>query len=571
MNRIVWPRRKWQRALGSAALLASLLGLPRAAAQDQSETAGFGEVVEVNVVNVDVVVTDGKGRPVTGLEAADFELLEDGRAVEITHFSFVGGTPAAAGSGTSDGGDPLQPALGERDSTAAVEADGLWLVIYVDNLHLRLFERTRALDKLQALVREQLSPADRVMVVTYDRALRARLGFTSDLERVEATLRDLGGLPAGGDRHDSEQRRLLRFIETASGPKDAVEAIRPHAGQVRGDLWGALKGLEEAVDLVAGLPGSKSILYVSGGLPLKPGAMLFNAVEYRWPGLLGIHELMLFDQTTEFENLGRHASARGVVLHTLDAAGVRAARSSGVEEELKNVVAISANMDADLRTNHQLPLRQLADVSGGRAILNRNDVGPALAQLSEQMHSYYSLGFTPDRVRDDAFHRLTVRVRRDDVRLRYRHGYRDQAPAERMADRLRAALAHGITDNPLDLGVEVEAMRAAGANRFEVPIRITLPFRSLALLPQADGYGCRFQLYLAAMDDGGGMSEVLEIPASLRFDPSEVDRVRDSIWRMSQQLKMRAGSQRLAVGVRDELALTSAITTRTIQVGEPAG
>ena len=233
---------------------------------------------------------------------------------------------------------------------------------------------------------------------------------------------------------------------------------------MRSDLWGALNGLDETIELVAGLPGSKAILFVSGGLPLKPGAVLFNAVEYRWPGLLGIHELMLFDQTTEFEKLARRASESGVVVHTLDAAGVRAARSSGVEEELKNVVAISANMDADERTNLQLSLRQLADSTGGRAILNRNDAGPALAQLSDQIHTYYSLGYTPTRPPDEAFHRLKVEVQRGGVELRYRNGYRDKTPTARMAERLRAALAHGLEDNPLGIGVEVDTASREAAD-----------------------------------------------------------------------------------------------------------
>ncbi|HSN87621.1 MAG TPA: hypothetical protein VL025_12730, partial [Thermoanaerobaculia bacterium] len=59
---------------------------------------GFGEVVEVNVVNVDVYVTGKDGKPVAGLGKGDFEVFEDGKRVEITNFEAVdraAGTPAA--------------------------------------------------------------------------------------------------------------------------------------------------------------------------------------------------------------------------------------------------------------------------------------------------------------------------------------------------------------------------------------------------------------------------------------------------------------------------------------------
>ena len=45
----------------------------------QEEVNLFLDAVDVNVVNVEVMVTDSDGEPVHGLTAADFELYEDGR------------------------------------------------------------------------------------------------------------------------------------------------------------------------------------------------------------------------------------------------------------------------------------------------------------------------------------------------------------------------------------------------------------------------------------------------------------------------------------------------------------
>src|SRR6476620_488926 len=75
--------------------LVTLLATPAGRAQTQAGQAPFLEQVEVEVVNVDVQVTDGSGRPVTGLGKGDFELLEDSKPVKITNFeALTGDRPA---------------------------------------------------------------------------------------------------------------------------------------------------------------------------------------------------------------------------------------------------------------------------------------------------------------------------------------------------------------------------------------------------------------------------------------------------------------------------------------------
>src|SRR5215203_626141 len=73
---------------------------PSLSAQAPPPQDQFGEAVDVNVVNVDVYVTDKNGRPVTGLRKEEFELREDGKRVEITNFEAVdrGAAPAPEGS-----------------------------------------------------------------------------------------------------------------------------------------------------------------------------------------------------------------------------------------------------------------------------------------------------------------------------------------------------------------------------------------------------------------------------------------------------------------------------------------
>ena len=71
---------------------ALLLSAPLSAAAPPPAPPSFGETVEVNVVNVDVYVTDKNGHRVGGLKKGDFEVLEDGKTVVVSNFAEI--TPA---------------------------------------------------------------------------------------------------------------------------------------------------------------------------------------------------------------------------------------------------------------------------------------------------------------------------------------------------------------------------------------------------------------------------------------------------------------------------------------------
>src|SRR6185436_4514852 len=70
--------------------------LPQGAAQrgqpglpGQAPPSPFVIRINVNLVQVDAIVTDSKGKPVTDLRAEDFEVLQDGKPQAITNFEFV--------------------------------------------------------------------------------------------------------------------------------------------------------------------------------------------------------------------------------------------------------------------------------------------------------------------------------------------------------------------------------------------------------------------------------------------------------------------------------------------------
>ena len=126
------------------AVAVTLLWPAGAKAQDPAVDAGlFSQSVEIRVVNVDVHVTDKKGRPVTGLTRDDFVVTEDGAPVEIAYFYDSQGVAAPQ---TND------PPSNRAVPSSYVRAEDLVVVIYIDNYWLLPADRKRVLDDIERFV-----------------------------------------------------------------------------------------------------------------------------------------------------------------------------------------------------------------------------------------------------------------------------------------------------------------------------------------------------------------------------------------------------------------------------------
>jgi VWFA-related protein len=77
---------------------------------------------------------------------------------------------------------------------------------------------------------------------------------------------------------------------------------------------------------------------------------------------------------------------------------------------------------ARLRDRHTA-LLTMAESTDGLAVVNTSDIDASLQRISEDLSSYYLLGFYSTQKQDGKFHRLTVRVNRPGVQVRARRGY----------------------------------------------------------------------------------------------------------------------------------------------------
>lgn len=550
--------------------------LPPAKAGSQEPQEQFGLTVNVSVVNVDVYVTDKKGRPVTGLTRDDFQLFENKKPVEITNFYAVNAgkpvTPppvqtAAATPGAAAAPPPL-PAELERVQTP--EDQRLRLVIYIDNFNLHPFNRNRVIRELRAFIGQKLGRDDQLMLVTYDRELHVRRTFTSDPSLIAAAMSEQEKVSGMAVHADSERRDALRNIEDSRNAAEAEGYARSYAQSTYNDLSFSIDALKKMVDLLAGIPGRKAVVYVSDGLQMIAGQDVFYAVQNKYgeQSTSGLSSLE-FDTSRRFNELTAQANANRITFYTIDAAGLRAYESNTAENAGGPPnPGFSSLIDGMRIANLQSPLQLMAEKTGGQVILNANQITPRLGGWLDDFKTYYSLGYTPSHYGDGRYYPIEVRVKnRKDLVVRHREGYRDKSTDARMSDGTMAALNFPVESNPLGISLEFGQARAREDGFFLVPVNVRIPIGKLVLVPREKSDDAKVRLFIAAIDANGGTSEVQQVPVPISIPKAEVEKAQNQQYTYSVTLQMRGGDQRVAVGVRDDVAAQESFISRGVRVG----
>lgn len=548
-----------------------------APAQEIADEAFF-ETLNVDVVNVEVFVSDDDGNPVTGLHRDDFLLFEDGKEVDVANFYAVeDGQPVIA---TPPAGPPAGDAGPVRE-LPAITSPGpaeqpLHLVVYVDNLFIEPFSRQRALRSTRAFLAEHLGPDDRVMVVTSERALHVRQTFTSDRALVHQALAEIDEMSGLGVQGGSERDRTARLIDDSGSYSEAFQLADFFAKETFADLGRSIDTLHELLDLLAGLPGRTAILHVSDGLPMVAAADLFLMVQSKYNKQAGAGAPTLqYDARHRFRQLAATANSRGTTFYTLEAAGLRSHRSLSAEHR-SGFSGSRIDIDLTRDFNRQEPLQLLATETGGRAAINTNNLDGFLDRVADDFRSYYSLGFTPPGAGDGRLHALEVKLRdRRDLTVRHRAAYRDRGPGDKFVDSVLATLRYGRQrdageTSTLDVELELSTARAT-EGLWAVPFQASVPFAEVTLLPRGTPDGVthqgRLELVVVAIDEAGESSLPQRIPLPLAVPGEHLQAVLEERVIYGAELQMRTGVHYVAVGIRDALSGRTGIARRGLRLG----
>jgi VWFA-related protein len=564
-------------ALGLASLANAQAKKP--AAGKAEDPGAFVDIVNVGVVNVDVYVTDKKGNPVTGLTKDDFQLFENGSKVEISNFYAVSSGKAVAQPSDLAQAAPAAPPVpgaapapppADLDTARTSEEQRLRLIVYIDNYNLRPFNRNRVMRELRAFIGTRLGKDDQLMLVTYDRELHIRRTFTSDPSLIAAAMLELEKISAQGVHADSDRRDALRQIEDSTSVGEAESIAHTYAQSTYNDLSFSIDSIKKMVDFLAGMPGRKAVLYVSDGLQMIAGQDIFYAVQNKYSEQSSsMTSTLEFNVARRLEELTAQANANRITFYTIDAAGLRSYDSNSAENQgAASAPGLSQLVDSVRISNLQSTLQTLAEKTGGVAILNTNVIMPRLERVARDFNTYYSLGYTPPHFGDGRYYKIDVKVKnRKDLQVRHREGYRDKSTEARMSDGTLAALNFPFEENPLGVTLEFGQPRRREDGFYLVPVLVRIPIGKLVLVPHEQTEDARVRLFIAALDSAGGSSDIQQAPVPISIPKADVAAAQNKKFVYSVTLLMRAGEQRVSIGVRDDIGALASFISRSLTVG----
>ncbi|MYF04585.1 MAG: VWA domain-containing protein, partial [Holophagales bacterium] len=260
-------------SLALSFMVSLLVAATPVTAQLQTEPGAgvIQETVDVEVVNIDVHVTDRRGAPVAGLELSNFQVFENGERVEPVNFYEV--------------------VREDPDANAPI-----WLVLYFDQHNLLSANRDRALAELEVDLPTVLEDRRvRIMVAAHDQEPRVVQNFTRDWGAIRGALNGLRGQQTVGDQRDGlRQSAQLSVTDIFHRMRSrdrldrqnaglAIDALlgemRTYAREVYNDSEASFEALGNFVRTLAWLEGRKALVFVSDGVAERPLGTLMEHVQ----------------------------------------------------------------------------------------------------------------------------------------------------------------------------------------------------------------------------------------------------------------------------------------------------
>lgn len=455
-----------------SALLLPLLAFPAQAPTPVQAQGRATFSATTSIVTVNVTVTDKAGKPIDTLTKEDFQILEDGKPQKISAVDLQRLTSRRLPPLKPEQTPPPSPPKGynpnaERGSFgSAMQSkyqDRRLMVLLFDFSSMQPAEQIRAKDAAIKFLTAQMTSSDTVSILTYGTELKTVLDFTSDRDLLVATINKF----RVGD--SSENATTADAGADAQDQSGTFVADESEFNILNVDL--KLAALEQAARTLGQYPEKKALVYISSGIQ-KSGV----------------------DNQSQLRATVNTAVRANVAFYPIDARGLSALVPGGDASQAgaSGNGLYNGSGQRGLKenfNNQQETLATLALDTGGKALLDSNDLTDGMRQVQSDFSSYYVLSYvSTNSAQDGRFRRIQVKLSARAValnaKLDYRKGYYGSNTFARMRDSEKEAqLSQALlSDNPvtdLQMAVEVDYFRLEKSKYF-VPISVKIPGSALA-------------------------------------------------------------------------------------------
>lgn len=538
-----------------AALVAVQSGTPAPAQQPQPVVR-----VTAQLVQVTVHVTDRSGRPVRDLKREDFVLLDEGQAQAVEFFL----PPAMAAAAPL--AEPLpEGTFSNRVAARTAKTAGVTIILF-DALNTAAQDQSRAAEELRALL-TRLRPDDRVALYTLGNGLRILHDFTGEVLALQRAFQAYSGetaarRPAEARQIDSGMTALNVLLDdTAQREKESSAEYR---------IGMSFSALEWIAARVAGIPGRKNLIWLSGGFPFALG---LDFDEEAFAEMDRLEQMNLDDAKPrpritpqsitrvrrdvgkEIERLGRLLNHSNLAIYPVDVRGLVAPRMPDSGQEIGRSPGVAPDPTFhDLRLTH-LAMHEVAVATGGQAFLNSNALQKSIERVLDQPAESYTLGFAPSHNEwNNKFRRLTVRVTRPGLRVTYRRGY-VATPAEPVGRTGRTAALSAASLSPLDatgIGITVQIEKGTANDAPALIVEVQIDARNLVLTQREGKFVGAVAVQYVQRSATGAQLHRAEQTVNLNLKPEAYQTILNNGLAFTKELPVAASAHLLRIVVRDE-------------------
>lgn len=438
-------RKSWIPLLG-AAIVGAVFAVPAARTsarwQQKNDTADSLQntrvlKVEVRVVLLDVVVTNKKGEPVSGLKKEQFQIIEDGVPQTLASFEEHHDAPQSAKASVtgSESGAPLPP--GVYTSAQTVKPSDSLNVLLLDWLNTQPADQSYVRSEVIKYLRT-VPPGTRLGIFALTPELRIVQGFTTETARLFAALDGHStaaatksvGLLSSSSRRAGDQE-VLEMMTRANASPFAIAAVGDFQNTTNNSETGdrsarTIAAFRDLQAYLSAIPGRKNVLWFASEFPIRsfPGTSPGGgpAIDFAG-GIRGTADEFGPDRIAIYP-----ISAAGME----ESAGLDPSESLG--ERRAGAVAVRNSQERDASGAQQVVMETIAKETGGEAFYNTNGLDRQIILAVDDAAHYYTLSYSPtNSVGDGKFRDIQVKLAGGNYHLSYRRGYYAKSEAQRAA------------------------------------------------------------------------------------------------------------------------------------------
>lgn len=513
--------------------------------------------INTNLVQIDAVVTKDN-KPVTGLTADDFEILEDGKPRFITNFSYVSMVKPADKS-TTDTATSIKAKNAVMPPAPPFKPNEphRTIAFVYDDIGSSAGTIGSVRKQIRKFVEEEMQPNDLVAIIRTGGEVGALQQFTNDKRILLRAVENF--------RYSTSSRLGISMFPSGIDPLASGSRGETYAGQ---SLEHSVRVLRFILLGMREIPGRKSMILLSEHFPrdtigFLPPERMSNSIPTQEiiPSIGGGGSM--FSNYRGVQRLAELAIRSSVVIYGVDIRGLVPFAMAPIDtfsnpnprpagDEPFRVLAAQSHWLQDSRAGQDY----LAKQTGGFVIKNSNNY---FRRITEDQSGYYLIGYRPTETTfDRSFHKITVRVKRPGLTVRTRSGFygmtdEDVRPMQLSGqDRLNMALMSPLGAS--DIEVHLTALFAAAPKAGSL-LRSLIHFSARDLeFTKETGGGQTATLNLAAIvfGDNGNVIEQVTETRSIRVSDKDLDRLRDDglVYQFDVPLR-KPGAYQLRVAVRD--------------------